>query len=155
MLAIERGDVLRSVAEEADQILTVTADESALVHGNAELLARSIDNLVGNAVKYSSPRAETHVSVRRVGQAVTLEVADEGPGIDPDALPHLFDRFYRVPGTDSSGSGLGLALVQEIAAWHGAEVRVTSEPGRGAKFSVRFEAYHHSRGSDATKNPGC
>jgi len=138
VLVRERGEVLRAAAEEAGQSFRIDGRDDCPVTGSPELLARLIDNLVGNAIKYSPSGATIQVMTRRMGPSATLAVTDDGPGIDPDALPHIFERFYRVPGSGSSGSGLGLALVKEIADRHGAQVRVTSEVGRGSTFTAEF-----------------
>jgi two-component system sensor histidine kinase/response regulator len=70
-------------------------------------------------------------------------VRDEGPGIPPDALPHLFERFYRVPGIEvragsQRGLGLGLFVSQAIVGRHGGRIEVETEPGHGSTFSVRL-----------------
>ena len=133
-----RCDVLRAAAKEAGQTLQVHDHGDCNMAGSVDLLARLVDNLVGNAIKYSPHGATIRVVTRRLGPSATVEVADDGPGIDAEALPHVFERFYRVPGSGSSGSGLGLALVKEIADRHGARVRVTSEAGRGSTFTVEL-----------------
>ncbi len=137
-LAKERCDVLKAAAAESGQELHIEGWDDCPVTGSPALLARLIDNLVGNAIKYSPSGATIQVVTRRLGPSATLVVTDDGPGIDPEALPHIFERFYRVPGSGSSGSGLGLALVKEIADRHGARVRVTSEVGRGSTFTAEF-----------------
>ena len=103
-------------------------------------LAQAISRLVDNAIKYT---AAGWVSVRTrrddARHRVGLEVADSGMGITAEDLPHVFERFYRGQGVGSSttpGTGLGLALVQEIAALHGGEVEVESQVGVGSTFRV-------------------
>lgn len=95
-----------------------------------------VRNLVGNALKYARDSAVT-VAVRYDADSDThrIEVADEGPGIPRDALPHLFDRFYRVGGArDEDGFGLGLFIVKRMMQMLGGEVSVASEVGRGSRF---------------------
>jgi two-component system OmpR family sensor kinase len=78
--------------------------------------------------------------VRREQGFAILDVADDGPGIPAEALPHVFKRFFRVDPSRSreqGGAGLGLAIVKSICAAHGADVEVTSVPGRGSTFRVR------------------
>jgi signal transduction histidine kinase len=65
---------------------------------------------------------------------VRFAVADHGPGIPAEVLPHVFDRFYRAPGQTTSGVGLGLAIAREIVVAHGGSITCTSEPGRGTTF---------------------
>ncbi len=116
--------------------------------GSEELLTRLIDNIVGNAIKHSGEGTEVRVTVGTSGGTVELAVADDGPGIDPAAVPRLFDRFYRGPGSGAGGSGLGLALVREIASWHGATAEVESVVGRGSIFTIRFPALDDARSDD-------
>lgn len=139
-LARRRCDFLRPGAEQGRHPVTVSTSGSCAVIGSEDLLTRLIDNLVGNATRHTPEGTEVRVTVETFGATVELAVADDGPGIDPAALPRLFDRFFRGPGGGPGGSGLGLALVREIATWHGATVAVDSEVGRGSTFTVRFPA---------------
>jgi signal transduction histidine kinase len=139
-LATRRCDLLGAAAAERSQRIEVDAPAPATVIGAEELLDRLVDNLVGNAIKYSPEGAVVTAAVEARPEAVILQVRDRGPGIPDQALPHLFERFFRVPGSDQPGTGLGLALVREVADWHGAEVRVDSAVGRGSTFTVIFAA---------------
>jgi two-component system OmpR family sensor kinase len=111
---------------------------SVRVTGSEDLLTRLIDNLVGNALKHTPAGTEIRVTVAPIDGAAELVVSDDGPGIDPGVVPRLFDRFVRGPDAGAGGSGLGLALVREIATWHGATVLVETRPGPGSTFAVRF-----------------
>jgi signal transduction histidine kinase len=95
---------------------------------------------VTNALKFMEGRPVRRVVVSahvREGGCV-LEVEDTGPGIDPDALPHIFEPFYRAPGTRASGHGIGLATVQRIVTASGGEVSAESALGVGTTFRVRL-----------------
>jgi signal transduction histidine kinase len=108
-----------------------------------------LDNLLGNAVRFTPAGGEVTVDIRRLpavsgdAEEVAVSVTDTGPGIAPDDLPHVFDRFYRADparsreadGDGSAGSGLGLAIVKGLVEAHGGRVRVESEPGQGARFT--------------------
>lgn len=109
--------------------------------------AQILTNLVSNAVKYSAEGSEIIVRVVPFGPDVALEVCDEGVGIPPDALDRVFERFYRVPGSEASavGSGLGLAVVRRLAERMDARVDVESMPGQGSTFRVIFEACDERR----------
>jgi two-component system sensor histidine kinase MtrB len=100
-------------------------------------LERIVANLVGNALEHGA----SEVSVRLAsddGEAV-VEVADDGPGIAPEHLPHLFERFYKADAARSGGgTGLGLAIAQENARLLGGEIHVASEPGAGSRFTLRL-----------------
>jgi len=132
----------------------VEAPAPAIVLGAEELLDRLVDNLVGNALKYSPEGATVTAAVEVQPEATILEVRDRGSGIPDDALPHLFERFFRVPGSDQPGTGLGLALVREVADWHGAGVRVNSAVGRGSTFTVIFPAATEGRDADGGNGAG-
>lgn len=143
-LAGKRRQVLLAAANGHE--IRLHAGRPATVSGDEELLARLFDNLVGNALKHA--RTDVDVTVRREGGHVVLEVSDQGPGIPPDAVPHLFERFYRVPGSTAPGSGLGLAWVKEIAAWHGGCVSVESRAGEGTTFSVTLPRFSGAQGNE-------
>jgi signal transduction histidine kinase len=153
-LVRRRVELIGSAAAERGQRITVEVDPAPPVSGAAQLVERLIDNLVGNALKYSPDGSAVEVIVRPDDAAVVLEVRDFGAGIPAESLPHVFERFYRVPGTAAGGSGLGLAVVREVADWHGAEVTVDSAPGRGSTFTVRFPAGPTVGGADAGSSPG-
>ncbi len=98
-------------------------------------IAHVFDNLVGNALAHTPAGGSVRLAAEAAGDAVRFTVTDTGEGIPPEHLPHLFEKFYRVPGTTSHGAGLGLAIAREIVAAHGGEIRAESDPGRGATFS--------------------
>jgi len=112
---------------------------------DADLLARAVTNLVANAIKYSPAQTEVIVELRAdihiEGGGLRIEVTDRGPGIPAEARDRVFEKFYRVPrlaDADVPGTGLGLALVREIAELHGGRVMVESEPGVGSTFMLRL-----------------
>ena len=108
------------------------------VYVDREMWEKIVFNLLSNAFKYTLA-GEIDVSLRETGNAVELSVRDTGVGISSDDLPHLFERFYRVAGARGrtfEGSGIGLALVQELAKLHGGNVRVQSELNKGSTFTV-------------------
>ncbi len=103
-----------------------------------EMWEKIVFNLLSNAFKFTF-EGEIGVSLKDRGESVELEVSDTGTGIPEDELPHLFERFHRVKnarGRSYEGSGIGLALVQELVKLHGGEVQVKSEIGRGTTFTV-------------------
>jgi two-component system sensor histidine kinase KdpD len=106
------------------------------------LVGQALANLIENAVKYTPPGSTVRVSARQEGEAVVLAVSDDGPGIPGDALPRVFDKFYRVSGGDTArtpGTGLGLAVVRGVAEAHGGTVGVASPPPgepRGTRFTL-------------------
>jgi two-component system phosphate regulon sensor histidine kinase PhoR len=97
-------------------------------------------NLLDNAIKYTPRGGRIALSVRREGGYAVLDVTDNGVGIPAESLPHVFRRFYRVDGSRSreqGGAGLGLSIVKSICVAHGAEIDVSSSPGRGSTFRIR------------------
>lgn len=115
------------------------ADSSLAPVGDRDRLKQVLLNLVSNAIKYNKENGRIIISAQ-VGDdnEIKLSVADTGRGIDPQDLDHLFERFYRVPGSEgvSEGSGLGLAVAQKIAVEHGGRIEVASTPGEGTTFTV-------------------
>ncbi|SDC18141.1 Signal transduction histidine kinase [Geodermatophilus telluris] len=137
----ELAGVLRAAAERAG--LTLTVDCPPLPRPAAvdpRMWEKVVLNLVANAVKYTFVGGIT-VSLRAQGDEVVLRVSDTGVGIPAAELPALFERFHRVtdsPARSREGTGLGLALVRELAALHGGTADVESEPGVGSTFTVRL-----------------
>ena len=114
---------------------------TARVHGDRELLAVLLRNLVDNAIRYGGADTRVTITSRMHGQQPELSVSDTGPGIAPEERARIFERFYRIEGTTEYGSGLGLSIVRRVADLHGAQVELHDGPdGRGADFVVRFPA---------------
>ena len=111
--------------------------EEVFVTSDARRLERIVGNLVGNALEHGG-RGVT-VRIGRDGVGAFVEVADDGPGIAAEHLPHLFERFYKAdPARSGGGTGLGLAIAQENARLLGGEIDVWSEPGKGSRFTLRL-----------------
>ena len=134
----------RASASAAGSTLTVNAPSSALIDVDPARLRQALGNLVSNAVQYSGPGGQVQVVVERTGRDVLLQVTDDGPGIAPEHLAHLFDRFYR---TDTSrtratgGSGLGLAITKHLVEAHDGTVAVASTLGAGSTFTIRLPVH--------------
>jgi signal transduction histidine kinase len=129
-------------AEQAGLSLTAQiADDLPPVSGDVQHLLRVMDNLLGNALKFTPAGGQISVRLWRDGPQAVLEVADTGIGIPRDQLGRVFERFYQVDGSTTrryGGTGLGLALVKEIVEAHGGQVSVSSEVGQGSTFTVRL-----------------
>jgi len=111
----------------------------APVRGDPALIERVIDNLVGNALKYTPPPAPVVITVGSDGGQATLDVVDRGPGIAATDRQRIFQRFVRgSTAAGTQGLGLGLAMVTEIARWHGGTISVDDATGGGARFRVRL-----------------
>ena len=95
-------------------------------------------NLLLNAALHTPPGTRVQISAEAGPQEIALTVADNGPGLPPESLPHLFDKFYRAPGAAAGGSGLGLSIVKGFVDAHGGQVSAQNRPGGGAEFTVRL-----------------
>lgn len=131
--------VLGVLAGEKQQRLKLTlASRSIAIHADPRRIEQVLINLLHNALKYSPEQTEVNVTVRVEADRVRTEVADEGPGITPDHLAHLFTPFYRAGlgnrRVDVEGIGLGLAICQGIVVAHGGRIGVESVPGEGSMF---------------------
>lgn len=114
--------------------------EPVVVEADPDRLAQVLANLFANAVKFVPAGGTVIVRVHGEQGQARVTVADDGPGIEEAALPHVFDRFYRGPGAKASGSGIGLAVVAELVAAHGGRVAAGNVPGGGARFDVWLPA---------------
>ena len=123
--------------------LSVTEDpQIAEISGAHNELLSAMTNLVGNAIRYSPLGSAIHVRWQRlVDGSGEFSVQDTGPGFAPEHIPRLTERFYRIDSSrsrDTGGTGLGLSIVKHVAQRHGAELRISSTPGVGSRFSIVF-----------------
>ena len=118
--------------------LGLDARQAAIVRGDETLLGEVLVNLVDNATRYCPPGSVVTVSVDRRGDEAVIAVRDDGPGVPPDEVAPLFERFYRVSGTAPEGSGLGLAIVREVAAAGGGDATAANAAGGGLVVEVRL-----------------
>lgn len=138
-------DVMRATADAREVRIDLAVPASpCLVRGDPDRLRQVASNLVSNAVKFSEPGGRTTVVVRVEGAWCELEVADDGVGIEPDMLAHVFDRYRQADGSTTrryDGLGIGLSIVKEVTELHGGSVSVRSEGvGLGSTFVVRLPA---------------
>ena len=138
-LTAELASVFRSAVERAGMTFVVEcASLHEPVYIDREMWEKIVLNLLSNAFKFTL-QGEIKVSLERVADKAELKVTDTGCGIKNEDLPHVFERFYRVKnpqGTSYEGSGIGLALVDQLVQLNGGEIRAQSEPGRGTAFTV-------------------
>jgi two-component system phosphate regulon sensor histidine kinase PhoR len=138
------ADTLAPMARDNDVVLKLDAPAAVIVGGDRDELLRVVENLVENAIKYGASEqtsADRRVEIMLVAQErqCILSVRDHGPGIAPEHLPRLTERFYRVDAGLSrakGGTGLGLAIVKHIVARHRGRLGIESTPGAGATFRV-------------------
>lgn len=128
---------------ERDRPIEFDAPESLIVQGDDRRLRQLVANLVNNALVHTPPGTPIHVRVAHEDGEAMLEVADEGPGLDPESAARVFDRFFRIDESRSrhgGGAGLGLSIVAAVAEAHGGRAWIDTAPGTGARFRVAFPA---------------
>lgn len=131
----------RARSEAADVMLATHVDGDLRTMVDPVRFRQAIGNLVSNAIRHSPPGETVTLRARLAGERLLIEVGDNGSGIGPDELPHVFDRFWRAEKSRSrqtGGSGLGLAIVRQLVQAHGGEVSVISNPGLETVFTVRL-----------------
>ena len=114
--------------------IEIEIDPSLVVRADAQKIGQAIGNLIGNAVKYSGEGCLVIVSAQHTESGTRVCVADNGPGIDPESLPHIFDRYYRALSREREGFGIGLTIVKSYVEAHGGQIEAQSEPGRGMRI---------------------
>lgn len=132
---------MRLLAEEKSITVQCDVADNIFVEGDRARLKQVIVNLIDNAIKYTPEGGAVLITVSTTSHTVLLEVADNGIGISVDALPHVFERFYRADkarSRESGGSGLGLAIVKAICSAHAGELRIVSAEGEGSRFTVEL-----------------
>jgi len=148
--ATDLSDVMNDVvhqnegraAEKGIRLEAVAGGQAVLASANAAGIRRLLSILVDNALKHTPAGGRVTVTAAAREGGAMLGVEDTGEGIAADALPHIFERFYRGDPARGSGSGfgLGLSIAQAIAQAHGSEITVESAPGAGARFSLTLKA---------------
>jgi two-component system OmpR family sensor kinase len=121
------------------ELVVAPGDRPPIVSGDQPSLRQVLSNLMSNALRYTPESAAVQVRVGTRGDAAVLEVADEGPGLPPEAAERVFERFYRTDearSRDDGGTGLGLAIVVAVVAEHGGSVELDTALGQGATFRV-------------------
>lgn len=127
-------------AEDKHIDLGLLRSDRCELHGHPTALRTLLDNLVDNAIRYSPSGGHVDVVVEAGESGITLAVADNGPGIPTAERSKVFERFYRLAGADTPGSGLGLSIVQRAAEQHGARITLDDNPGGGLRVTVSFPA---------------
>jgi len=155
---IDIGLVLEDLAEQfqipaegAGVRLAAHCEPGCFVDADRVQVERMITNLLSNALKFTPVGGEVRLSARPLPGSVELVVEDTGRGIPAEHLPHIFDRFYRVPGQGTApspeqGLGLGLSFVAWIVKAHNGRIEVESTPGKGTRFTIRLP--NEGMGSD-------
>lgn len=142
-LITEVLDSLELIAKEKNITLKLHKDyNSKYVIGDRSKIAQVLINLISNSIFYGKENGNTLIRLFSMDNIVTIEVSDDGPGIEPQHIPRLFERFYRVEKSrnrNEGGSGLGLAIVKHIIESHGQTISVRSTVGIGSTFSFSLD----------------
>lgn len=145
---VDVGEILNTVrdyyeASAADAGVSLVAcggEQAVTTDLDRSLMLRAVSNLVSNAIAHTPQGGSVTMAAKADGEAIRIDVLDTGSGIPADALPRVFDRFYRVDPSRSQasgGTGLGLAIVQSIMTLHGGRAEITSQPGHGTAVTLR------------------
>jgi len=147
-VAFDLGEVAASTAEQMCLLaqdkeisLECAVEEKVIVEGDRARLKQVTVNLLDNAIKYTAHGGRINVRVAARDHTAVLEVVDNGIGISPEAVPHVFERFFRADKARSrelGGAGLGLSIVKSICTAHGGRVDVESKEGEGSRFTVEL-----------------
>jgi heavy metal sensor kinase len=140
-LASSTADQMSLLAEDKNIKVTCTGASGAWVKGDRARLKQVIVNLLDNAIKYTPPGGAVTLRVAAKEDQAVLEVADTGMGIPPEALPKVFERFFRVDkarSREQGGAGLGLSIVKSICTAHHGRIEASSTPGQGSRFRVEL-----------------
>jgi len=160
LVPLDMGDAAREAIEESQTfaaeknigIDSVVSDGSVEIDGDSHAMRRLFVILIDNAVKYTKPGGNIHVTVKGNGTSVEAAVADTGIGIAKEDQAHIFDRFWRadrVRSRATGGAGLGLSIARWIVDQHHGAIEVESEPGRGSTFRMSFPRAAGSVGQNA------
>jgi two-component system phosphate regulon sensor histidine kinase PhoR len=144
LVARHVADTLAPLAEEMGVDLKVDASQPVIVAGDRDELVRVAENLIENAIKYGAASDRSNgdsveVVVTRTAREGWLSVRDFGRGVEPEHLPRLTERFYRIDAGQSrskGGTGLGLAIVKHILARHRGRLAISSQLGQGSTFAA-------------------
>ena len=149
--SVDLSDLIRGAVEalgaNASRVRLEVASDIPVLITDGDKLTRILTNLLDNALKYSPPASASEVHATRSGEWVSIEVRDQGIGIESAELGRIFDRFYQAdssPTRSFNGVGLGLSLVKELVEVLGATIEVSSDPGVGSVFTVGLPFMHPS-----------
>ncbi len=140
------GDIVEHIGEQfSDQLheqnmkFEQDIPEGMAIKGDLSLISQMLLNLVENGIKYGKPGGCIRIAAKTAENKAYITVSDNGLGIPPDSLPHIFERFYRAdPARDRSGTGLGLSIVQWIVQVHGGDIQVESKVSQGTLFTIQI-----------------
>ncbi|MGA2507080.1 MAG: sensor histidine kinase KdpD [Chitinispirillaceae bacterium] len=119
-------------------------EDMPLAQLDTAIIEQAIANILINAAQYTPENTTITLSASFEQQEIVLSIEDEGPGFPEESLSHIFEKFYRIPGTKAGGTGLGLSIVKGFVEFHGGTVRAENRDGGGARFDIRLPAPRQS-----------
>jgi len=130
------ADCCQHIRVDGEYSIITEGDKKLMVYADANRIDQVVINFVNNAIKYAPASKKIHAKIEKINNVVRVSVSDKGPGIPPEKIPYLFDRYYRADssGVQYSGLGLGLYISAEIIKKHNGKIGVDSEIGKGATF---------------------
>jgi two-component system, OmpR family, sensor histidine kinase KdpD len=138
----EVGDLISVVLDSqkttlsGHEVVMRIAENLPLVRVDFQLFQQVLSNLLLNVATYTAPGTTVEIEARATGSSLQLTVSDNGPGLPEASIPHLFEMFYRVPGSPSGGAGIGLSITKGIVEVHGGTVIVSNCPSGGTCFTI-------------------
>ena len=162
MTTLDLSDVVRDIVEQFEipaesEELRIESDipETCPAQADRIQMERLVSNLLSNAVKYTPAGGKIQVKLRSQNEQIALEIRDTGQGIPAENIPHIFNRFYRVPSADpDKGLGLGLSFVAWIVKAHKGRIEVESTPGKGTCFRVLLPVSQPAPPAKSESGPG-
>jgi two-component system, OmpR family, sensor kinase len=145
LTAVVAGCAERARIADPERAWRVCVQDGLGTVGDEELLRRAVDNLLMNVLVHTPATTVGTITATTAGDLVAIEVSDDGPGVPPDKLPHIFERFYRAGSQGTRGSGLGLAIAAEIAAAHGGTAEAARAFPRGLRIRLSLPGYASPR----------
>jgi signal transduction histidine kinase len=138
-------ETFRPLAEKRHLHFEIATQDGAIVHADPKRVSQIIGNLIGNAIKFTPEEGSVKLRAIPSDKQVVFQVIDDGPGIAPDHMSHLFDNFWQARKSDQRGVGLGLAIAKELVEAHGGKIWVESEVDHGSTFSFSLPAANSRR----------
>ncbi|MGZ3690268.1 MAG: ATP-binding protein [Pseudobdellovibrio sp.] len=134
------GVVLKKLEKNlrANQVQTRISDEIGLVEIDFRLFEHALSNIILNSIQYAGANCSIQIECARKANSIVITISDDGRGIPDESVPHLFEKFYRVPGTPAGGTGLGLSIVQAIVELHKGTIRFEANKPQGSKFIIEL-----------------
>lgn len=135
-------ELLETKAQIRQRKISFIEESPMYVYADKEKIRQVLVNLIVNSIKYGDEKGNTEIRLSQVPDDVVVEISDDGPGIEPQHLPRLFERFYTVDRSRSrevGGTGIGLAIVKHIVEGHGKTISVSSMPGKGTHFRFSLD----------------